>query len=81
MKPTTKHPGRPGYHDITIGDAFKEIADRPRIVEVVECNTYFATVRVMDGRGHGKVIQKPRKQLADPVQWKYLDRATGEHKP
>lgn len=66
----------PGYHDIAVGMEFKEVrrgmGRQPRIISVVETDAYAARVKVLDGPGRNRVIQKPRKQLADPAQWKYL---------
>ena len=69
----------PGYGEIAVGMEFKErvaMSRQPRIVAVTATTPYHAEVKVIDGPGRGKVLQKWRKHLADPSRWRYLTDGT-----
>lgn len=68
--------GHPDQRAIAVGMEFKEVlrgmGRQARIVEVTQTTPYRAMVKVLSGPGIGRSIQKWRKALADPAQWRYL---------
>lgn len=66
------------YHDNFKSKQFVEVmgpgdARPPRVVEVTEDQVYDVQTLVTSGRGKGKSLRIPRKQLVDPTRWKLLD--------